>query len=307
MITNDELGAAKEANARAREFYVQGRPALAFAPAKAALAAWENVRGAEHAEVAHMCIGLSAICEQLSRYDDAESYAQRAAAITESLGTTCDTRLRVHALARLAVMERIGNRLDSAAALYQSALSQVEMSQDRVTLLCGLGVVYKYAKRFDEAETVYWQALEMAEPDSLAAASLWHNLGGLEHSRGRYAAGEPAARRSVRIRAKLLGLDHPIVAADQAALASLLAGQKKYDEAERLYLRALATFQRVYDADNYELAVTFNDLGVLKAAQGRPEQARRYYQKAIRIKRKILGPEHPDLALTERNLRCLAA
>jgi hypothetical protein len=36
-------------------------------------------------------------------------------------------------------------------------------------------------------------------------ATLYHNLGGLEHARGRYARGEPFACRSVAIREKALG------------------------------------------------------------------------------------------------------
>ena len=75
-------------------------------------------------------------------------------------------------------------------------------------------------------------------------ATLYHNLGGLEHARGRYARGEPFARRSVALREQALGLDHPTVAADVAALAALLVGQGKYDEAEAFYQRALAIFTR---------------------------------------------------------------
>ena len=58
--------------------------------------------------------------------------------------------------------------------------------------------------------------------------------------------GEPFARRSVAIREKALGPDHPDVAADLAALAALLDGQGKYAEAEARYRRALTVFERVF-------------------------------------------------------------
>src|SRR5437899_2606067 len=77
-------------------------------------------------------------------------------------------------------------------------------------------------------------------------ATLYHNLGGLEHARGHFAGGEPWARQSVAIREQALGPDHPEVAADVAALAALLDGQGKWDEAEALYRRALAIFERVH-------------------------------------------------------------
>src|SRR5207302_1865868 len=120
-----------------------------------------------------------------------------------------------------------------------------------VSVLCGLGTVYKDAGRYDEAEALYRRALTIARPDGVAAASLWHNLAGLDHARGQYAAGEPAARRSVALRTAAVGPQHPSVAADQAALASLLAGQGKYAEAEALYREALSVFEHVYPPNSY--------------------------------------------------------
>ena len=49
-------------------------------------------------------------------------------------------------------------------------------------------------------------------PMSLAA--VYHNIGGLEHARGRYKRAEPFARRSVVIREKAVGENHQTTAAD---------------------------------------------------------------------------------------------
>ncbi len=75
-------------------------------------------------------------------------------------------------------------------------------------------------------------------------ATLYHNLGKLEHARGRYARGEPLARRSLTIHRKALGPDHPHVADDAAALAAILNGLGRHDEAETLYRWALPIFER---------------------------------------------------------------
>jgi hypothetical protein len=50
----------------------------------------------------------------------------------------------------------------------------------------------------------------------------------------------------VKIRERTLGPDHSDVAGDLAALAPLLDGQGKYDEAEALYRQALAIFERTF-------------------------------------------------------------
>ena len=58
--------------------------------------------------------------------------------------------------------------------------------------------VLRILGRYDEAEPFYRRALEITDAtlgrESEAAATLCHNLGGLEHSRGRHALGEPWAR-----------------------------------------------------------------------------------------------------------------
>ncbi|GAA1672827.1 tetratricopeptide repeat protein [Fodinicola feengrottensis] len=300
----DGLGVARIWNAQARRLHAEGRTAEALEPARAALALVQRVRGARHGDTTNVRLGLSIICERLSLYDEAEEQAERSVTATDH--DDAPVRLRAHALSRLAALSRIRGRLAHAEILYQHAMAlSTADDTDRVSLLTGLGVVYKATKEYDAAERLYRKAMGMTNPHGAAAASLWHNLGGLDHARGRYAAGEPAARRSVRIRSRLLGVKHPTVAADKAALASLLVGQGKFDEAEDLYLTALLIFSDAYGMDNYEMAVTHNDLGALAAARGNPELARRHYTQAIAIKTKILGANHREVALTQRNNRLL--
>ena len=69
--------------------------------------------------------------------------------------------------------------------------------------------------------------------DHIDTATIWHNLGGVEHARGRFVDGEIYARRSVQIRETVLGPDHVAVAADLAALAALVQEQRRCDEAEK--------------------------------------------------------------------------
>jgi hypothetical protein len=68
---------------------------------------------------------------------------------------------------------------------------------------------------FNQAEAAYRRALHIIEKtaglEHAVAAALFHNLGGLEHARGRFADGEGYVRRSVEIRG----------AADVAGLAAL--------------------------------------------------------------------------------------
>lgn len=312
---------ALRSNAEARRWHAAGHPTRALRPARAALAIVEQERGLTCAEAVYLCLGLSELHEQISEYDLAEVYARRAARAAESGGASGPQAgsLRIRVLARLAAIERIRGRIEDAERLYRDALELAEIEaesgaetaasdgDDLVAVLCGLGIVYKDAGRFDEAEALYRRALTIASPRGFAAASLWHNLAGLDHARGRYAEGEPAARRSVALRIAAVGPRHPSVAADQAALASLLAGQGKHDEAEALYRKAFTVFEHVYPSNSYEIAVTCNDLGVLMATRGDVESAGGFLRRALRIKQTILGADHPEVALTRRNLAATTA
>ena len=173
-----------------------------------------------------------------------------------------------------------------------------------------LGVLYKYMGRFDEAGQVYHRALAVAagragHPDDATMATLYHNLGGLEHARERYAAGEPYARRAVAIREQLLGPNHPEVAADLAALAPILDAQGKRREAAAMMVRSLGILEQAYGPDHYEVAVTLNNLAALCYAEGNRAEALRLYSRALAIKEKQLGSDHPDVATTLNNMAVL--
>jgi tetratricopeptide (TPR) repeat protein len=87
-----------------------------------------------------------------------------------------------------------------------------------------------------------------------------------------------------------------------AALAAILDAQGKDAEAEALYRRALAIFERLYGPDHYERAVNSNNLAALLHARGEYAEAEQLYQRALAIKENLLGPEHPDMAMTLSNL-----
>jgi len=163
-----------------------------------------------------------------------------------------------------------------------------------------LGVLGKYAGRFDDAERFYYRALPIIEDEfgvaSSAAATIWHNLGGLEHSRGNLELGESLARRAVEIRRRTG--PEPAIAADVAAHAALLADLGRLDEAAAGFRDAVAIFEVIHGHENYEIAVNQNNLGVLEARRGNHAEAARLLSDALTIKERVLGPDSPELGGT---------
>jgi len=185
------------------------------------------------------------------------------------------------------------------------------ITADQLCLWNEFGMVCKYAGRLSAAERYYRLALRHSarhyEGPALDffRANLYHNLGGLEHSRHRFRRGEAYTRKALHLRCRAAGPDSLGAASDMAALGALLDGQQRFAESETLYRKALRVYRREYGKSHAEIAVVLNNLAAVFQATAREQVSRRYYQAALRMKRKELGRSHPDVALSLNNLAML--
>ena len=172
-----------------------------------------------------------------------------------------------------------------------------------------LAMSYHHLARFMDAGLRYQRALAIldahARGQGHAAADIYHNLGGLEHAAGNWLRGEPFARHAVMLRTKLFGRRHPAVAADLTALAALLARQGQFDEAERLYHRALTLLEPERGAEHHLVAVALNNLAAVLHARGKLADAEAMFRRAQAIEITVLGPMHPTVAYSTNNLAVL--
>jgi tetratricopeptide (TPR) repeat protein len=190
------------------------------------------------------------------------------------------------------------------------AIAEAEFAHDHHRLtaaLNSLAVLCKDLAKYDEARDLYERALILSEQagsaDDRDIAALYHNLGGIEHARRNFSAGEPFARKGLEIRRRLADdADANALAADMVALAAILDGQAKFDEAEQLYLDALRMLDRDPDGNAGEIAVALNDLGAHYAQRDQIERAGDLLARAAKLKTQTLGARHPDVAVTLNNL-----
>jgi tetratricopeptide (TPR) repeat protein len=119
----------------------------------------------------------------------------------------------------------------------------------------------KYLGKFKTALKFYRLALRHSsnfltgrERDDFLA-NLYHNLGGLEHSRRRFRRGELYARKSVLLRRRATEPSALALAADRVALAAILDGLCKFSESQNLYRQALRVYRRVYGPSRQEIAL----------------------------------------------------
>lgn len=207
-----------------------------------------------------------------------------------------------------------GGRYDEAAWQLGRAVEAHERGYGESHLelavpLTQLAMAYRGLGRFVDAGMAYQRALSILQTggrgESIEAANVFHNLGGLEYAAGNWLRGEPFAREAVRIRTKLLGRNHPAVASDLTALAALLDRQKKLDEADRLNVRALSILEREYGPDHHLVAVALNNLAAVRHEQGAHLEAESMYRRALAIEQAQLGASHPKVASTLNSLAML--
>ncbi|MBK8233892.1 MAG: tetratricopeptide repeat protein [Candidatus Eisenbacteria bacterium] len=225
-------------------------------------------------------------------------------------------RVRVSWLTVRGDAERKAGRYEDAERLLNDAVAvreQIGGQDDQLdaTLWNAVGVLCKYQARFPEGSRAYLRGLRAARRcfgrRSAAVATYYHNLGGLEHARGRYRRAEPLAREAVTLREAALGSDHPDVARDLAAWGGVLDGLNRHAEAEAAHRRALAIFERTLGPRDLEVAFTQGNLAACLHLQGREPEAVRMAEDATLLLEQRLGATHPELGRALSNLAILRA
>ncbi|MFD3537422.1 tetratricopeptide repeat protein [Streptomyces sp. NPDC058664] len=208
--------------------------------------------------------------------------------------------LYLNTITAMATVYRVQGRYTPAEQLLVTAVGRVEeraAAEDIAAAYNELGVLFKYSGKFEAAADFYKRALNrLSGTTSPELATLYHNIAGLAHARGDYAAAEDPARKAVAVRTEALGADHPDVAADCAALAPILLEIGEAEEAESLLREALQIFEKAYGADHYEVGIATGNLAAVIHQSERPEEAKAYYERSLAILESALGSQHPELA-----------
>ncbi|CAM9618735.1 unnamed protein product, partial [Choristocarpus tenellus] len=118
---------------------------------------------------------------------------------------------------------------------------------------------------------------------------------------GNHERSHPLYQRSLAIREKVLGPDHPHLAFSLDNLAGLLKDQGNHSQAELLYQRSLAIREKVLGPDHPHVAFSLDNLARSLKDQGNYERAEPLYQRSLAIREKVLGPEHLGVASSLNN------
>jgi hypothetical protein len=93
-----------------------------------------------------------------------------------------------------------------------------------------------------------------ADGDPHLVAAVLHNLAGLAHVEGRFAAAEAPARAALALHERLDGPGSSTAAADTAVLGAVLPGMGRFEESEAALVRAMTIWLRHAGPGHHEVA-----------------------------------------------------
>lgn len=300
----------------ARRLWSAGHHAPARTRAAAAVTTFETVyrrRGTNLGELVSALNLLAGFTAALAQHAQAEELHERVVALlTAAPAESGRVPLLTDALVQLGDGQRAQGKYPAAARSLAAARALSETEDLEPTQRAGvsnaLGILAKDTGRYEEAARHYAATLALLEPalgsNSPLLAPAYHNIAGLAHVQGHFAAAEEPARRALTLREE--GKADPTeVAADAAVLGAVLSGLGRYDEAEGLFRRALSTWEHQYGPDHYEVAVNLHNLAAVAQGRGDLAASERLFTTALQIKTRALGDRHPEVAVVLNNLAVL--
>jgi tetratricopeptide (TPR) repeat protein len=309
---------AVELREQAWNLQVQGKLDEAATVVREALLILEESGEANSPDGANLLNDLTEIENERQSFQDALVLAERAQSIEDQLGDVFAGKGRAQIRARTMGLigetcRMLGDFVRAEASLKEAlrivATEFGEASECVAYARNNLAVLYKACGRFNEGLRLYQQALDsvvkLHGDDCLASSVIYHNIGGILHSKGDFTAAAPPGRKAWAISRRLLGEDNPRTLFDAVAYAAILDGLQRYDESEAIYRRALVTFVKTFGSEHYEVASNLHGLAAVLCSRGDLDEAERLYRRALAIKEKLLGAASPEAALTRNNLGAL--
>ena len=113
-----------------------------------------------------------------------------------------------------------------------------------------------------------------------------------EHQQGHYSDAEKSLKAALE-EAEHFGPQDTRLAININNLAELYRLQAKYTEAEPLYKRSLAIWEKALGLEHPNVAKSLNNLASLYRLQGRLAEAEPLNERSHATIEKALGPEHP--------------
>jgi eukaryotic-like serine/threonine-protein kinase len=130
-------------------------------------------------------------------------------------------------------------------------------------------------------------------------------MGNVYNNLGLYSRADTLLTRTVEIRRRILGPEHPDTLMSMSNLALLLRDEGHYAEAEKLAREVVDVQRRILGPNHPDTLMSMSNLAVILWREGRFVEAEKLDRETLDIRRRILGPDHPDTLMSMNNLAIL--
>ena len=144
-------------------------------------------------------------------------------------------------------------------------------------------------------------ANELAGQDEIRA-TLMDTIGVVYRLLGLLNESEALIVDAIATRRRVLGNDHPDVAASLDNLGQVAREKNQFDASARLHEEALDIRRRTLGPRDPEVARSLNNLALVLRERGQYDEAERLAREALDIRRAALGSNHPEAIISLSNL-----
>ena len=156
---------------------------------------------------------------------------------------------------------------------------------------------------FDKNEAInYLSKLDTNTSFILEDPDLLHQLGNCESNFGSYDKALEYYEKSLAIRLKTLGGEHPDMAKSYNNIGIIWKNIGEYDKALEYYEKCLSIELKTLGGEHPDVASSYNNIGIIWKKKGENDKASEYYEKSLALKLKTLGGEHPSVAKSYNNI-----
>src|SRR6185436_1952322 len=117
-----------------------------------------------------------------------------------------------------------------------------------------------------------------------------------------FAEAEQEGLAAISLRTRILGVNHPDLAGDHAALARIFEAQKKCMEAAGAWETAARIQATAFGYEDLRIADMLDSLAACRMEMQLPDQAEAALRRALAIRELNLGPAHAEVAATTDQL-----
>ena len=244
-----------------------------------------------------LLVAASEVALQQGNYDVARDKATLALRIGENsrVGGEMDLVGALHQLAR-AEME-LGH-LRAAQIHWQRSVQIIEKHRSRnfpqlATMFLSLSSIAREQGKYDESKSLLQEATRVAEITQRMSvlAIIHHEKARLQMDRKRYAEAEALLRTSLDSTSKYRGKNNTEYASCLSDLALSLTAQRKYADADKMTLEAIATTEQIRAPTDPELLILLERHAELLGKLRRKDEARQVHARVQKMRE--AGFAHP--------------